>query len=73
MVINMPVPNTIKFCRLLPIYWDSQPDIDSLNANTVTSRVKHIVVPIFMYMQEPGTSQGWHHHSVQNWYKPEPS
>eukprot|EP00956_Cyclotella_meneghiniana_P015837 scaffold24602_cov53-Cyclotella_meneghiniana.AAC.1 len=35
----------------LPIYCDSQPAIDSINANTVTTRVKHVAIPI-MYMHE---------------------
>jgi hypothetical protein len=32
--------------RPTPLYIDSQPCIDSLQANTVTTRQKHIVVPI---------------------------
>lgn len=32
--------------RPVPIYIDSQPCIDALEANTVTTRVKHIAVPI---------------------------
>ena len=36
----------------LPIYVDSKPAIDSIKANTVTNRVKHIAVPIlFMHEQ----------------------
>ena len=49
MFMFLPVPNAI--CRPLPIYCDSQPAIDSINANTVTSRVKHVAIPI-MYMHE---------------------
>ena len=37
--------------RPLPIFTDSKPAIDSVNSNTVTSRVKHIAVPI-LYMHE---------------------
>jgi len=47
MFMFLPVPNTI--CRPLPIYCDSQPAIDSVIANTVTSRVKKIAIPI-MYL-----------------------
>lgn len=46
--IRVPTKNI----KPLPIYTDSQPAIDSINANTVTSRVKHIAVPIgFMHEQ----------------------
>ena len=42
----------VGYIRPLPIYADSQPMIDSLNANTVTTRVKHIAVPIHFTNQQ---------------------
>jgi hypothetical protein len=35
-----------KYYKPFPIYTDSQPAIDSIVSNTITSRVKHIAVPI---------------------------
>ena len=40
------------FVRPLQIFEDSQPCIDALKANTVTSRVKHIAVPIHYIHQQ---------------------
>lgn len=40
-----------EHCRPLTIFEDSQPCIDVLKANTVTSRVKHIAVPIHFIHQ----------------------
>ena len=38
------LPNDLH--RPMPIYIDSQPCIDALESNTITTRVKHIAVPI---------------------------
>jgi hypothetical protein len=35
-----------KYYRPFPIYTDSQPAIDSIVSNTITSQVKHVAVPI---------------------------
>jgi hypothetical protein len=35
-----------KYYKPFPIYMDSQPAIDSIVSNTITSRVKHIAVHI---------------------------
>lgn len=46
--IRIPTRNV----RPLPIYTDSQPAIDSIASNTITSRIKHIAVPTtFMHEQ----------------------
>jgi hypothetical protein len=56
---GLQLQDICRFTRLpsnlikpLPIYVDSQPCIDAIHSNTVTSRVKHIAVPIrFMHDQ----------------------
>ncbi|MGB2447382.1 MAG: reverse transcriptase domain-containing protein [Candidatus Poseidoniaceae archaeon] len=45
--LGFPTPSI----RPVPLYIDSQPCIDILNANAVTSRVKHIAVPIHFIHQ----------------------
>jgi hypothetical protein len=49
------------YYKPFPIYMDSQPAIDSIVSNTITSRVKHIAVHIgFMNEQVNRTSQNRH-------------
>ena len=69
----------LEYIRPLPIYADSQPMIDALNANTVTTRVKHIAVPIHFIHQQIKTARitlrkiGTHLNLSDSGTKPNPS